>query len=143
MPRTKVVGKGLAVLTFIVFLWYPSPFPQSTPFSSNLRSTIPIWSKTCKNVTWSEANAQSRAAEVAAMSRWHPKLGLGRVCKMAADDSPDEEARPPPADMLRPHGIRPHHGLAGRVLGSILDDEYWDQCGWTTLELGVPTETIN
>ena len=39
-----------------------------------------------------------------------------------------------PAAILRQQGIHPHPGPRGRGLVSMLDVEYWDQCGWTTPE---------
>ena len=53
---------------------------------------------------------------------------------MAAVGSQDEEAMPPPADMLRQQGVHPHPGLAVRKLHSILNDEYWEHHGWAQLE---------
>ena len=51
-----------------------------------------------------------------------------------AKDVLDEESRPMPAAILRQQGIHPHSGPRGHGMVSILDDEYWDQCGWITPE---------
>ena len=65
------------------------------------------------------------------------------VCKMAAEALPDEESRPPPADMLRQEGVRPHPGPVVRKLHSILNEEYWDHHGWTALEEEALATTAN
>ena len=39
-----------------------------------------------------------------------------------------------PAAVLRQQGIHPHPGPRDRDMVSILDEEYWDQCGWITPE---------
>ena len=40
-----------------------------------------------------------------------------------------------PAAILQQQGIHPHPGPRDRGMVSTLDDEYRDQCGWTTPEV--------